>query len=260
MSFETITVDVTDGVATITLDRPEKRNALNSQLILELTSAARLAEKDPDVRVVVLTANGTHFCAGADIEWMRQSADKNYDENCEDGRQLAKLYSSYHFLSKPVIAKITGDAFGGGLGLALCGDMAVCLSSVVFAMPEVRLGIVPAVISPYVVKAMGEHYARRFMLTGEVFTADVATSKGMKHTTANDLKSLDPTVERLVKSLKAAGPNAIRECKQLIFAAAHNQINQSLVDNTVTTTARVRASAEGKEGLQSFLNKTRPSW
>lgn len=260
MSFQTITLTVNDGVATITLNRLEKRNALNHQLITDITEAATQVGQDPAVRVVILTANGTHFCAGADIEWMQQSADKTFDENIVDGQHLAKMYSTIHFLPKPTIARVTGDAFGGGVGLAFCTDITVSLTNVMFALPEVRLGIVPAVVSPYVVKAMGEHQARRFMLTGEVFSAEVAEGLGMLHASTTSIEALDACIGRLVKTFKACGPNAIRETKQLIFAVAHSLIDQSLIDDTVVCTARVRSTAEGKEGLQSFLTKTKPSW
>lgn len=244
----------------LTLNRPERHNALDEAMIAELTAALRELATDPGVRVVVLSAVGKSFCSGADLAWMQRAAGYGEEENLADARNLATLFTTLDTLAKPTIARVQGPAYGGGVGLVAACDMAIGVSETRFALTEVRLGLIPAVISPYVLAAIGARQARRYMLSAEVFPAAEALRLGLLHQVAEDLAALDRTVDALVKTLAANGPEAMASCKRLIAEVAGRVVNPPLIDDTARRITSVRAGAEATEGLSAFLEKRRPNW
>lgn len=246
------------GIATLTLNRPEKHNALDDDLIRKLTEQLLRIDSDSKVRAVVLTGSGASFCAGADVAWMRSMADYGESENIEDATRLAELLATLDGLSKPTLARINGHAFGGGVGLIACCDIAITQSEAQFGLPEVQLGLIPAVISPYVIATIGLRHARRLFLSGERFTAKQARRIGLIHEIVNPNR-LDAATNDQLTLLLNGGPQAQREAKALIAQiAAHPQ--QDFTRLTVELIARLRLSPEGREGLQAFLEKQRPGW
>jgi enoyl-CoA hydratase/carnithine racemase len=236
-----------DGsVLRITLDKPERRNAFDAQLIRELTEA--FADVG-DARAVVLAGNGPSFCAGADVEWQRSSIDLTYDENLADALRLHRMCETIDRCPAPVIARVHGYALGGGSGLVACADVAIAAPDATFGFSELKLGIIPAVISPFVLPKLGAH-ARRYFLTGERFDAKTAERIGLVDEIADDL---DGAVERVVSELLTSGPHAVRAAKQLIRERPHGE-------ETAHIAARLRAGEEGQEGLRAFLEKRAPSW
>ncbi len=231
----------------VTLARPERRNAFNAALIRELADA--FADVG-DARTVVLAGDGPSFCAGADVEWQRSSIDLSYDENVEDARRLYRMLESIFRCPAPVIARVQGFALGGGSGLTACADIAVAGEDAVFGFSEVRLGIIPSVISPWVLARIGPAATRRYFLTGERFDAATALRIGLVHEVAADP---DAAVERIVADLLAGGPVAVREAKRLVLEPADE-------DDAVARAAERRTSEEGQEGLQAFLEKRPPGW
>jgi methylglutaconyl-CoA hydratase len=250
----------TEGyVHTITLNRPEVRNAFNEEIIAELTDAFAQAGTRSDVRAVVLAAEGTAFCAGADLNWMRRMAQYTREENLADAVKLAHMLRAIYECPKPTIARVQGDVFAGGMGLVAVCDMAVCTESAQFCLSEVKLGLIPATISPYVIRAMGTRAAHRYFLTAERFNAQEAHSIGFVHEViAAD--QLDAKIAELTQALLTASPDALHACKQLLHRVAGQTIHQALIDETVASIADTRASAQGQEGVQSFLEKRKPSW
>ncbi|MBI1731470.1 MAG: enoyl-CoA hydratase/isomerase family protein [Gammaproteobacteria bacterium] len=247
------------GVATLTLNRPEKRNAFDEHLIAELsTLLAEIAEKD-SVRVVLLRAAGTSFCAGADLDWMRRVAGYDVAANLADAGALATLLNRLDTLPQPVIACVQGAALGGGAGLVCCCDMAVATANATFGFSEVRLGLIPATISPYAIRAIGRRAARRYFLTGERFDAATALRIGMVSEVVH-AAALDQSVERLVQALLDAGPRAVREAKRFIEQVAGRPIDSDLIARTSRRIADIRSSPEGREGLSAFLDKRPPAW
>ena len=249
------------GVLTLTLNRPEVRNAFDDTLIALLTGVLLNASRDRNVRVVVLTGSENTFCAGGDINYMRGVAALDMGENYEDALRLAELMSVLNALGKPTIARVNGAAFGGGVGLVACCDIAVAAASAQFALSEVRLGLVPAVISPYVVAALGTRNARRFMLTGERFDAPTAQGIGLVHDVCADAQ-LDERVQHFASMLGAGGPVALRESKELIALVSHTDRSsiETISRRTAEIIAELRVSPEGQEGLGAFLEKRKPSW
>lgn len=249
------------GVATVTMDRPDKHNAFDDKLIAELTAELLKLNTSDAVRVVVLTGAGKSFSAGADINWMRSMADFDEAQNFEDSLRLAELMSVLNGLAKPTVARVNGAAIGGGTGLVACCDIAVAAEHASFAFSEVRLGLVPAVISPYVIAAIGPRQARRYFLTAERFDAEEAERIGLVHA-AVDAAELDATVDAIVDNLLAGGPEALTACKELIA----NVINQdkdardAAKNMTSRLIAQLRVSDEGQEGLGAFLEKRSPNW
>jgi len=237
-----------DGeVLRVTLARPERRNAFDAGLIQELAEAfADVA----DARAVVLAGEGPSFCAGADVEWQRSSIDLSYEENVEDARRLYRMLESIFRCPAPVVARVQGFALGGGAGLTACVDIAVAGEDAVFGFSEVRLGIIPSVISPWVLARIGSAAARRYFLTGERFDAATALRIGLVHEVAPDL---DSAVERIVADLLAGGPVAVREAKRLVLEPSDE-------DDAVARAADRRTSEEGQEGLRAFLEKRPPGW
>lgn len=247
------------GVTTITLNRPAIHNAFDDTLIRELTQRLQALDSDPAVRVVVLAGAGKSFSAGADLNWMRRMAGYSEAENLADARELGGMLHTLYRLSKPTVARVHGAAFGGGVGLVAACDMAIASEAASFALTEVKLGIIPSVISPYVVAAIGERQARRYCLSAERFDAAEAHRIGLVHeVVAAD--ELDDRVAALAAQLLGNGPAALAACKDLIHAVSRGPLDEVMVEDTARRIARVRASAEGKEGLNAFLEKRRPGW
>jgi methylglutaconyl-CoA hydratase len=249
------------GVATLTLNRPEVHNAFDAALVLRLTELLIELKSRPGVRAVVLTGAGRAFSAGADVNWMRSMAACSEDENVEDALHLADLMSLLNSLPLPTIARVNGHAYGGGVGLVACCDIALASSEARFALSEVRLGLVPAVISPYVIAAVGERNARRLFLSGEAMDAKLARRVGLVHEIAKPNK-LDDALEDQVGMLLKGGPNALRESKELIFTVEGGGISAdvALKHRTAQIIAQLRVSDEGQEGLAAFLEKRAPEW
>lgn len=247
------------GVATLVLNRPEVRNAFNDEVIAELTQAfADLGQRD-DVRCIVLAAEGVAFCAGADLNWMKRMADYTHAENLADAGMLAEMLRVVYTCPKPTIAKVQGDVYAGGTGLVAACDIAVSVDTAGYCLSEVKLGLIPATISPYVIRAMGARAAHRYFLTAERFSAAEALRIGFVHEVV-PAAELDAKVAELAKALVGAGPQAVRLCKKLVQDVAEQEITPALIRSTVESIADIRVSPEGREGVQSFLQKRKPSW
>ena len=250
-----------DGVLTLTLNRPEVHNAFNAELICCLADTLSEVAANPEVRVVVITGAGESFSAGADLNWMRGMSNASEADNEHDALLLARLLRLLNFLPKPTIARVNGSAFGGGLGLIACCDIAVAADHARFALTECRLGLAPAVISPYLYRRIGEVHCRRYFLTGERFDADHARHIGLVHEQV-PASELEDTVTRLCTALLKGGPAAAEQCKKLVFHAAGQAADRQLeLDQyTARLIARLRVSGEGQEGMSAFLQKRPPSW
>lgn len=247
------------GVATVTLNRPEMRNAFNDEVITELNAVLLELAKRDEVRCMVLAGNGPAFCAGADLNWMKRMAGYTREQNVEDATALARMLEALFRFRKPTIARVHGDVYAGGVGLVAACDIAVSVDTAQFCLSEVKLGLIPATISPYVIRAMGTRAAHRYFLTAERFSAAEAQRVGLVHEVmAAD--ALDAKVAELARSLVGAGPEALTACKQLLHDVAGHEISAGLIRRTVETIADVRASDEGREGIQSFLGKRKPNW
>ena len=246
-------------VATVILSRPDVRNAFNDEVIAELSQAFIQLGDDPQVRAIVLMAEGPAFCAGADLNWMRRMADYSREENEQDAEKLAFMLRTIYECPKPTIARVQGDVYAGGMGLVACCDMAVSVDTANYCLSEVKLGLIPATIGPYVIRAMGPRASHRYFLTAERFSAAEALRIGFVHELV-PADQLDASVNTWVQALLAASPNAIKECKKLVQYVADRDITRLLIDHTVKAIADIRASDEGKEGVQSFLNKRKPAW
>ena len=248
-----------NGVSTVTLNRPDVRNAFNDEVIEELTAVFIELGKREEVRCIVLAANGKAFCAGADLNWMKRMAGYSRDENLADAGALAEMLRVIYACPKPTLAKVQGDVYAGGTGLVAACDIAVSVDTAGYCLSEVKLGLIPATISPYVIRAMGARAAHRYFLTAERFTAAEALRIGFVHeVVAPD--ALDAKVAELAHALVNAGPEAVRLCKKLVQDVAGNEISSSLVQMTVEGIADIRVSDEGREGVQSFLQKRKPNW
>jgi methylglutaconyl-CoA hydratase len=245
--------------ATITLTQPEVRNAFSDEVIAEITATFREVGAREDVRAVVLAAEGPAFCAGANLNWMRRMADYTRDENLADAGKLAEMLRVIYECGKPTIARVQGDVYAGGMGLVAACDMAVAADTAGFCLSEVKIGLIPATISPYVIRAMGARAAHRYFLTAERFDAQEALRIGFVHEVVVP-DQLDARVDALVKALASGSPNAMRACKKLVLDVAGREIDARLIAATVEGIADIRASDEGREGVQSFLQKRRPSW
>ena len=247
------------GVETVTLNRPEVRNAFNDEVIAELTAVFAELGKRAEVRCVVLAANGPAFCAGADLNWMKRMAGYTREENLADASQLARMLEVIFHCPKPTIAKVQGDVYAGGTGLVAACDMAVSVDSAQFCLSEVKLGLIPATISPYVIRAMGTRAAHRYFLTAERFGAAEALRIGFVHEVVKE-EELDAKTAEIAQALVNAGPEAVKACKKLLHDVAGHEISAGLVRRTVEGIADIRASDEGREGIQSFLGKRKPNW
>ena len=247
------------GVATVTLNRPEVRNAFNDEVIAEVTAVfSELAERT-EVRCIVLAGNGPAFCAGADLNWMKRMAGYTRDENVADAVALANMLRVVYRCPKPTIARVQGDVYAGGTGLVAACDIAVSVDTAQYCLSEVKLGLIPATISPYVIRAMGARAAHRYFLTAERFSAAEALRIGFVHEVV-PAAQLDAKVAEIAQSLLLAGPAALKACKALVQDVAEKDITQLLIDRTVQGIADIRVSDEGREGIQSFLGKRKPGW
>lgn len=245
------------GRATVTLNRPQIHNAFDDLLVAQLTEELRRLEGEEAVRVVFLQGNGKNFCAGADLSWMRRMAGYGFDENLADAAALAELFRLLHDLKKPTIAVVRGVAYGGGVGLISCCDMAVAATGSTFCLSETRIGIIPALISPYVVPAIGVRQAHRYLLSAEVFDAAEAHRIGLVHEVADDPA---PVADRISRALLKCAPRAVSLAKEQVERVKHANTDPALIQDTVRRIAEMRASAEGKEGLSAFLEKRQPNW
>ncbi len=258
---QTIRLDREHAVATLTLARPTVHNAFDDALVADLTAALEALDADPSVRAVVLTGDGSTFSAGADLGWMRRMAQAGEAENRDDSLRLARLMRTLNFLSKPTIARVNGSAYGGGVGLIACCDYAVAAEGAKFSLSEVKLGLVPAVISPYVVAAIGGRHARRLFTGADVIEAPEAMAIGLLHALA-PVAGLDDAVARVLHFWAKGGPLAQREAKQLALRMAG--MTRESAERTDTENAaliaRLRVSPEGQEGLAAFLDKRAPNW
>jgi methylglutaconyl-CoA hydratase len=259
MHWQAIDITMHERVATVTLNRPEVRNAFNEATIAELALAFDELGRDEDVRAIILAANGAAFCAGGDLNWMKAMAAYSDSENYDDALKLADMLRTIYLCPKPVVAKIQGDCYAGGMGLVAACDIAVAVDGANFCLSEVKLGLIPATISPYVIKGMGENAARRYFLTAERFTAAEALRIGFIHELVT-ADALDASVAAVVKSLVTNSPNAVKEAKTLVRDVAGRAVDQELVADSARRIAAIRASDEGREGVASFLEKRKPYW
>jgi methylglutaconyl-CoA hydratase len=256
---QALLIEKRGGAAFVTLNRPEVRNAFDDALIAELAANFKALDDEDGVRAVVLAGNGPAFCAGADLNWMKRMAGYGYEQNLHDAMGLAVMLQTIDCMKKPVVARVHGPAFAGGTGLVAACDIAVGTPEAKFCLSEAKLGLSPATISPYVVRAMGERAARRYFLTAEVFDAEEALRIGMLSVLVPSAE-LDGTIDALLKHLLSGGREALAKIKDLIRAVASGPIDDAMVADTARRIAEIRVSAEGKEGIAAFLAKRKPSW
>ena len=254
-----VVLQIGNGIGRITLNRPDRHNAFDDVVIIELAKILDRVATDPEVRVVVLAANGKSFSAGADLAWMKRTATYTVAENEADALVLAEMLSRLNTLPKPTVALVQGGAYGGGVGLVAACDMAIAADNAVFCLSEVKLGLIPSVISPYMLAAIGARAARRYFLTAERFDAAEAHRLGLVHevVSADDLAAAG---DRLTDYLLAAGPGATGKAKQLIAQVTGKPIDQELKEETARRIAEARASAEGQEGISAFFERRKPDW
>ena len=255
-----ILLEIDGPLGIVTLNNPEKHNAFDDAQIADLTAAFASLDTNADVRAVILSAAGKSFSAGADLNWMKRMAGYSPEDNLRDAKALGKLMSTLHGLSKPTIARVQGPAYGGGVGLVACCDIAIGALGASFSLSEVKLGLIPAVISPYVIAAIGERAAHRYFLTAERFEAPEAFRLRLLHELAPDDETMDEKINDIVTALLQCGPAAIEECKRLIAAVANRPIDADVVADTAQRIARVRSSEEGREGVGAFLEKRKARW
>lgn len=247
------------GVASLVLNRPEVHNAFDDLMIAELIQVLDKLAADTQVKVLLLSSNGKNFSAGADLNWMRSMAEKDYQQNLDDANELAMLMHKLDSFPKPTIAVVQGAAFGGAVGLVACCDIAIASDNASFCLSEVKIGLIPAVISPYVMRALGERQCRRYFLTAERFSADTAKQLGLLHE-VHDKDALSATLDSLIQNLLQNSPAAVTSAKQLLAEIYQQAVGEPLIKLTTTAIARIRVSEEGQEGLQAFLTKRQPNW
>ncbi len=256
--MNTILINIKNNVASITLNRPDVRHAFNEVMIHELLTALNTIATDDTVRLLVLRSQGPVFCAGADLTWMQKMLNYSLAENEADATQLAQLMHSLYTLNKPTIALVQGHAYGGGVGLIACCDIAIASDNAQFCFSEVKLGLSPSVISPYVIRAIGLRQTQRYFLTAESFDTKTALQLGLIHASTADEKGLNTHAESLIKQLLKNGPRALANTKKLLH---HNvPLSAELISYTITDIAQLRTSAEGQEGIQAFLDQRPPDW
>ena len=247
------------GVAQVTLNNPDKHNAFDDQMIIELTNAFNALAANANVRIMLLKSEGKSFSAGADLEWMKRMASYSYQQNLIDAHALAAMLKALHQMPIPTIARVQGAAFGGAVGLISCCDIAVASSKASFALSEVKIGLVPSTISPYVIAAIGERHAKRYFMTAERFDTNTALQISLIHEAVEE-QFLDDKVEQLITAILSNGPEAVVAAKQLVFAVSGKAIDSSLIEHTCEVIAGIRVSAQGQEGLSAFLDKRKPHW
>jgi methylglutaconyl-CoA hydratase len=255
----TLKINITHRVAIVWMTRAEVRNAFNETTIAELTETFRTMGADPEVRAIVLAAEGPAFCAGADLDWMRRMAQYSHDENRADAMKLATMLRTIHECPKPVIARVHGAAFAGGVGLVAACDIAVASLNAEFCLTETKLGLIPATIAPYVMRAIGANQARRYFLTAEKFDSGEAYRIGLVHNIV-PLEQLDGTINELLGTLMLTSAEAVTEAKRLVRDLDFRPIDDALVADTAERIAAIRQSADGREGIASFLEKRKPRW
>lgn len=262
MEFQTLSLEIDDqGVAGLTLNRPERHNVFNETLIAEIHEAANLLDEHKSVRTVILKGNGKSFSAGADLDWMKRAAEYSEKENEADAMALSDMYQALNSLSKPVIALAHGAVMGGGTGLVACADIVFATKDAVFAFSEVKLGLIPATISPFVIAAIGQRNARRYMLTGEKFDGVTAKEIGLVHQLVSSPDHLEVEARSLTENhILTAGPEAIAATKVLIRDVSGRVIDEALRKDTAKRIAKARASDEAKKGLKAFFEKRKPDW
>ncbi len=255
-----VITDIDDlGVAWVRLNNPDRHNAFDDQIIGQLTEAFAEVAGNPNVRVMVLGSEGKSFSAGADLGWMKRMASYSYKENLRDAGALALMLKTLNQMPQPTIARVQGAAFGGAVGLVSCCDMAVAATNASFSLSEVKIGLVPATISPYVIAAIGERWARRYFLTAERFDAQRAMQIGLVNEAVN-AEQLDQQINSLIEALLVNGPEAVMAAKQLVFDVSGKPIDQNLIDHSCEVIAAIRVSEQGQEGLNAFLEKRKPHW
>ncbi|WP_448566748.1 enoyl-CoA hydratase/isomerase family protein [Thalassotalea ganghwensis] len=247
------------GVATVTLNNPDKHNAFDDEIIAQLTSIFMDIGKRNDIRVMVLASTGKSFSAGADLGWMKRMANYSLEENLKDANALALMLKALNFLPQPTIAKIQGAAFGGAVGLASCCDIVIASEKASFCLSEVKLGLIPATISPYVINAIGQKACRRYFVTAERFFADKAKALGLVSEVVSSAE-LDKAVDEMILTILANGPEAVCQAKQLALDVAYQDIDEALIELTSERIASIRVSAEGQEGLTAFFEKRQANW
>ncbi|NYE62626.1 methylglutaconyl-CoA hydratase [Duganella sp. 1224] len=259
MAFDTLTITREERVATVTLNRPDVRNAFNETAIAEIKRAFSELGEDAGLRAIVLAANGPAFCAGADLNWMKKMAGYTHAENHADALQLAEMLRTIYLCPKPVVARVQGDCYAGGMGLVAACDIVVAVEEANFCLSEVKLGLIPATISPYVIKAMGENASRRYFLTAERFGAREALRIGFAHEVVS-ADALDAKVAEIVKALVNNSPHAVQQAKVLVRDVSGQEVSDALLADTAERIAQIRASGQGREGVASFLEKRKPAW
>jgi len=256
---EFVSAVLQNAVATVTLTRPELHNAFNEVVIAELAGAFRALDADESVRVVVLAAEGKSFCAGADVNWMKRMVDYSFEENLADANDMADMLRAIRECSKPVVARVHGAAIGGGVGLVAACDMAVAVRSAIFSLSEVKLGILPAVISPYVLEKIGPGAARRYGITAERFDADEARRIGLINEVVETPGELDDWIAGIAKAVRGNGPKAVAACKRILSDVAGVPWDE-VQALTTKRISELRVSDEGQDGLKAFLEKRKPGW
>ena len=257
--YTSLEIELQGSAAWLWMNKPAVHNAFDETLIAELTQALTALDGDPAVRAVVLAGRGKSFSAGADLGWMQRQGAATLEKNVDDARQLAKLFRTLACMATPTLARVHGAALGGGMGLAAACDICVASSGAQFATSEVRFGIIPAAIGPYVLRAIGERQATRYFQTAERISAERALALGLVHEVATP-EALDATVHALLEALQAGGPRAQAAATDLIRAVAHRPIDDALAEDTAQRIARLRATPEAREGLSAFLEKRAPQW
>ena len=258
-NYKSLLVNIEQHVATVILNRPEIRNAFNDEMIAELTDTFKALGANDDVRVIVLAAAGKAFFSGADLNWMRAMADYSYEENLADADKLAQMLKTIYECPKPTIAAIQGDVYAGGMGLVAVCDVAIAVKIANFCLSEVRLGLAPATISPYVIRALGARASQRYFLSAEVFDTKKARQLGFVHERVSE-ESLDDAVAEFCAKVVNNSPDAVKTCKRLLHDVAGAPITDELIADTVKGIADIRSSEQGKEGVQAFLQKRKPDW
>ncbi len=247
------------GVLNIRMNRPQVHNAFDEHQIARLTDALKQAGANPMVKIVVLGSDGKHFCAGADINYMQRMGGNTREQNVDDAAALAALMHTLNYLPKPTIIRIQGAAYGGAVGLVCCSDIAIGATSSVFSLSEVKIGLVPATIGPYVIRAIGQRAARRLFITGERVAAHAARAMGLLHSVVED-ELLDDAIDGVIESLLDNSPNAMAVAKQAVFDLTADTITDDIIERSITTIADIRESDEGREGIAAFLEKRKPGW
>ncbi|OUU26264.1 MAG: gamma-carboxygeranoyl-CoA hydratase [Verrucomicrobia bacterium TMED44] len=247
------------GVARVTLNNPQKHNAFNDVIIRDLTNAFSGIASNPNVRVMILSSFGKNFSSGADLAWMKKMATYSYEENLRDAKVLSEMFKTLHQMPQPTIVRIQGAAMGGALGLISCCDIALAEADATFALSEVKIGLIPATISPYVVPAIGSRAARRYFVTGERFSAYRAKELGLVSEVL-DKEELDPRLDSMAAMVSASSPQAAKKAKALVSLVESRALDQDLIDRTCDLIADIRVSDEGQEGLSAFLEKRPPNW